>query len=129
MCLSLVKDVNRVVVRRERSIFLIVSKVSVEHLSLPRAFEEVEQLMELSCRKSEPEMLLDPTKGGHSPPSPDNRGNNRCVALAGLQHAYANQAGLKLSEIHLLPVLRLIVCVSHQGSDNFLRSISKMLKM
>lgn len=63
---------------------MIVSKVSVGYLSLPLAFEEVEQLMELSCRKSEPEMLLDPTKGGHSPPSSENRGN-RCVALAGLQ--------------------------------------------
>lgn len=107
---------------------MIVSKVSVEYPSLPLAFEEVEQLMELSCRKSEPEMLLDPTKGGHSPPSTENRGN-RCVALAGLWHAYADQAGLKLSEIHLLPVLGLMVCVSHQGPDNFLRSISKMLKM
>ena len=83
--------------------------------------------MELSCRKSEPEMLLDPTKGGHSPPSSENRGN-RC-SPSWPTDAYADQAGLKLSEIHLLPVLGLMVCVSHQGPDNFLRSISKMLKM
>lgn len=63
---------------------MVVSKATVGYLSLPRAFEEVEQLIELSCRKSEPEMLVDPTKGGHSPPSTENRGI-RCVDLAGLQ--------------------------------------------